>query len=311
MDFFLQSYAFPEIKAYFCPCFLQVSMFRTLIYLALPLLFMACRGKETQEQTYTDETAFAGVSAERPAEGEPIVFHDSLDAANPEDQRTPPAAVDGNFDDFLYAFNVNRRFFVSRIALPFPATRGGTEAQLTDYADVRTLYQQTLRGGYTILHNDPDALLHIDRGTIEEADVDAIDLNGRQVATFHFEPRDDHWMMLAATETPLTAYPAAQFLTFYARFTTDAAYRLQHLDADIDITIPTDDGPVTGNISPAQFDAFVSDLATGTLVNIRLGQQLTDDDAHMYIRKCDLAMGDERILAFKKHQGEWILDAVQ
>lgn len=285
-------------------------MQRHIIYLVLALLLAACKGRDKAEPAFTDETAFAGVDLERPADDQPIIFDDSLDAATPEDQRTPPPSVDRNFDDFLYAFNTCRRFFVDRIALPFPATQGGTQTQMTRYADVRTLYRQALQEGYSILHTSRRELDDLDRGAIREADVDAIDLAHSTVLTFHFERGDSRWQMLSSHEQPLTQYPAGRFLAFYARFATDPAYRLQHLAPVIDITLPSDAGPISGNIAPAQFDAFVTDLAQGTLVNIRLGQTIDDAAPRMYIRRCNLSMGDERILAFRRDGNAWTLRAV-
>lgn len=285
-------------------------MFRKLVYLSGLILIVttvvSCKHKKEPTQ-YIDETAFAGVGGESIDVDGPIVFDDPNDAANEEDQRTPPSSVDNNFDDFLYVFNVNRRFFVDRVTFPFILERRGSRILINDYQEVRSLYRETIQDAYTILYTDKESYEQIDRNELTCASVVSISLDTKTVKSFHFALENNKWFMKDCIETLSSEYVLNDFIEFYSKFCVDASFRKSHLSDEISIVIHTENGDMEGNITPDQYDSFVSSIPQGIIVNIELGQELSSIASHVYMRQCNLSMGDEQRFGFERRNNDWYL----
>lgn len=283
----------------------------------------ACKDKpqtDNEETQYTDETAFAGIGGtpdsttqadnpERVGEEE-IVFEDSTDAAEPEDQRTPPEAVDANFNDFLYAYNVNRRFFVDRTTFPFEVEKNGKSEKLYNYKAVRNLYHQTITPGYyTLLYTSTGCIDEMDGEGLDKVSVEAHDLETGLTNAFRFTLDGGKWHMHACEQYATANDHAASFLTFYAQFANNAEYRREHLAPLMETYIMDDETgePIEGVITPEQFEMFFPELPHGTIVNINYGQPIDQHANTMYMRKCNLMNGEQTNFTFSLENGEWTL----
>ena len=99
------------------------------------------------------------------------------------------------------------------------------------------------------------------------------------------------------------------FLTFYARFSSDTLYQQAHVEQPLKVTVldpEEDDAYIEGTINAEQWRSFCPDVPHGVISNIRYGVQKYNTK-QMIMQKSGSSNGMQELFVFAKEDNEWRL----
>ena len=99
------------------------------------------------------------------------------------------------------------------------------------------------------------------------------------------------------------------FLTFYARFSSDTLYQQAHIEQPLKVMVldpEEDDSYIEGTINAEQWRSFCPDVPQGVISNIRYGVQRYRPK-RMILQKSGSSNGMQELFFFTKEDNEWYL----
>lgn len=241
---------------------------------------------------------------------------DSLDAEPEESEEEmvytgrSEQSIDRSFNDFFFAFVHNHRLQRKRTRMPLDVHLStGEDVKWTRHPDLGLQYFQG--DFYTVLYADPDQIEDTKAETPSETKVQRIDLDGKEILTYFFQMQKEKWMLDHIRYDSLRHSPIADFLHFYAEFSSDSIFQMRHVAPRIHISIYDEDGSgsIEGTIDALQWAAFRPEIPCGIISHIDYGQPLSE--RQMVLQKCGMANGMEEIFTFHKLHDQWKLTSYE
>lgn len=213
------------------------------------------------------------------------------------------------FDDFLYNYIQDTSLQRERAVFPLPETMADGSVRHISEEDWSKDYCFT-SADYTIaLYND-EAEMSINEDTaLARASVDKLDLAQETITVYDFMRHAAHWKLVAIRNMGFAGSDLNDFLVFYARFASDAAFRNMSLASSIHIrmTDPDDESQsIDGFISREQWPTIGAEAPDGTIMNIRYGQQYLHSKRIM-MEKTSMGDGMSEVFSFAKGSKGWEL----
>lgn len=256
--------------------------------LAVALLLSACQGAKDNEND-DDDVDRDSLRTEQTVDAEPLTREEEeLMLAMPVNEER----VDELFDDFIYSFVRSQRIQRSR-------TDNGLKCDLGFMAGE---YCTNLYSSYGEMHLNEDTLL-------TEASVEKIDLGGRQITEFRFSKEKGKWRLVSQESFGFEASDMCDFLTFYARFTTDSVFQQKSMARSIKISMlnsDDDNQSIEGFIDREQWPTVCEGFPEGVISNIRYGQ-VYHGRRKMMLEKMGMGGGMSETFTFEKSSGDWKL----
>jgi len=238
---------------------------------------------------------------------------DTLPADPPEPpellQLEASLSLDRAFDDFMFAFVRSPRLQRERVVYPLPfSSPDSTRSGSLRFLDCNGEFG-FLRGDYyTQLFGNASQIEETKVSEENAVSVERISLLEGQIRSFLFERRHGKWMLVGLREQEIAQSDYADFLAFYAQFSSDSIFQRRHLAPRLRFSMldPEDEGNyVEGTITAQQWFSFCPEVPGGIISNIRYGQ--TYSPRHMVLQKCGSANGLQEIFTFQRRAQRWLL----
>jgi len=264
------------------------------------LLFSCHNGRITESDSDTDSTDI-----------ETCLEADTLSEVEEEiEEADETDRLDISFDDFLFAFTHSDRLQNKRIEWPlsYIDTEGG----------VRKIYSLNSSSEFRFLKGDFFTVMYGDRKQIEEQKLDTedsvvtverIDLQDEKLRKYEFRLLSGKWKLTSVHDVVFHESDIFDFLTFYARFSSDTLYQQAHVEQPLKVTVldpEEDDAYIEGTINAEQWRSFCPDVPHGVISNIRYGVQKYNS-RQMIMQKSGSSNGMQELFIFAKEDNEWRL----
>lgn len=264
------------------------------------LLFSCHNGRITESDSDTDSTDI-----------ETCLEADTLSEVEEEiEEADETDRLDISFDDFLFAFTHSDRLQNKRIEWPlsYIDTEGG----------VRKIYSLNSSSEFRFLKGDFFTVMYGDRKQIEEQKLDTedsvvtverIDLQDEKLRKYEFRLLSGKWKLTSVHDVVFHESDIFDFLTFYARFSSDTLYQQAHVEQPLKVTVldpEEDDAYIEGTINAEQWRSFCPDVPHGVISNIRYGVQKYNTK-QMIMQKSGSSNGMQELFVFAKEDNEWRL----
>ena len=220
--------------------------------------------------------------------------------------------LDGSFDDFMFAFARSRKLQAQRVAKPLMLVDAhGEETPVEGFACLDEMAFMSDEF-YTVLYGSTHQIEREKEHSDTLISVERINLSSQDVRSFVFEKKAGKWMLVRLQDRTFGQTVLSEFLTFYARFSSDSAFQSASIAQPLHISIPDPDGDedyVEGTIDPEQWSSFCSEVPGGTISNIRYGQGY--GARQVVLQKCGTASGLQELFTFQKEKGTWRLTSYE
>lgn len=220
--------------------------------------------------------------------------------------------LDGSFDDFLFAFTHSHKLQSQRICFPLSLTTvDGEEQQLTSF-DGASEFAFLEGDFYTVMYGEGSQIEEEKANQDSLITVERIDLGNQQVRSYEFARIDGHWRLTALADRDFASTGLQDFLTFYAKFSTDSVFQNASLANPLKMAIldPDDDESyIEGTIDADQWSSFCSEVPSGVISNIHYGQRY--DNHQLVLQKCGSGSGMQELFTFKKDASGWRLTSYE
>lgn len=272
--------------------------------MCLAAVLVACgQSKETQERAAVD----------LPADVQEEPVDTMLLAEEEEDSQPLPKSVDELFDDFIFNFANNKRLQLERIRFPLTVTEADGSSHTLARGQWKHEFLFMQQDYYTVLFDNAEQM-ELEKSTDrEQVDVEWIQLEEHKVKTYHFSRLSGLWMLVGESMHTFEHYGIADFLIFYQRFATDSVFQREHIAKPLRYMTadPDDDFEyIEGTLDVDQWFAFRPYMPAGTITNIRYGQEYTDPNT-MLLLKRGIANGLLDIFTFEKSGRHWSLTSYE
>lgn len=220
-------------------------------------------------------------------------------------------AMDGVFNDFLFAYLHSRTLRNERTAKPLLLKHTSHPADTLEDFDPE-FELAFLSGDYfTTLYGNASQMMAEDDDDSEEDSVvnlQRINLNDGTIRNFQFLREEGRWQLTAILEATFEDDDLGDFLSFYAQFCTDSIFQTQSVADPLHIVIQDSDdeeGSIDGIIDADQWQAFCPEVPGGIISNIRKGQNYGPN--RIVMRKSGLSSGLQEVFTFTRERGNWRL----
>ena len=220
-------------------------------------------------------------------------------------------ALDGVFNDFLFAYLHSRTLRRERTAKPLRLEHTTRPAEMLEEFDPDFEFGFLSGEYFTTLYGSTSQMLEEDEEESEEdtiVSLQRINLNDGTIRNFHFLREQGHWQLDAIREATFEDDDLGDFLSFYAQFCNDSIFQTQSIANPLHIVIqdPEDgDGSINGIIDANQWQTFCPEVPSGIISNIRKGQSYGGQK--IVLRKSGLSNGLQEVFTFTKERGTWRL----
>jgi len=128
---------------------------------------------------------------------------------------------------------------------------------------------------------------------------------------YDFQRRDRRWMLTAIRSQGLAENELADFLVFYARFSSDTLFQQQCIAQPLRLSVfdPEEDDYIEGTIDARQWRSFCPEVPATVVTNVIYGQVYRPD--HMVLQKCGSASGMQELFTFQRERGGWRLTSYE
>lgn len=223
-----------------------------------------------------------------------------------------PVTADELFDDFFFNYVASRKVQKQRTVFPLPVNKYGKHSVM-QAANWKREHFFMNQGYYILIFNKQSQLTLMKDTAVGNVVVEKIMAQSDAMTQWHFARKRGNWMLDSVSYKSLHHHPDAAFLRFYQKFAADSAFQQQSLAEEISFTGPDPDddfATMTGDILPEQWDMFKPWLPSGTLYNIRYGQDAypASNVRFFYIR--GIANGLQTDLIFTRKGKSWQLKKV-
>jgi len=252
-------------------------------------------------------------SEEQEWESEDVVPADTLTEEEEElgisEDATP--ALDGVFNDFLFAYLHSRRLRHERTAKPLRLEHTTRPTEMLEQFDPEFEFGFLSGEYFTTLYGNAAQMHEEDAEELEEDSVvslQRINLNDGTIRNFQFLREEGRWQLDAVREATFEDDDLCDFLDFYAQFCSDSIFQSQAIADPLRIVIQDtedEDGSIDGIIDSDQWQTFCSEVPSGIISNIRKGQSYSGH--RVVMRKSGLSNGLQEVFTFTKERGNWRL----
>ena len=220
-------------------------------------------------------------------------------------------ALDGVFNDFLFAYLHSRTLRQERTANPLRLEHSARPAEAIE--DFNPEFELSFLSGeyFTTLYGNTSQMRAEDDQELEEDSVvslQRINLNDGTIRNFQFLREEGHWRLEAIREATFEDDDLGEFLDFYAQFCTDSVFQSQSIADPLHIVIQDsedEEGSINGIIDADQWQTFCPEVPSGIISNIRKGQSYGGH--RIVLRKSGLSNGLQEVFTFTKERGNWRL----
>ena len=268
------------------------------------LLFSCHNGRTAESATDVDST-----------ETEACLDTDTLTEVEEEIEEADEAdRLDMSFDDFLFAFTHSDHLQSKRIEWPLSFTNAD--------GDVRKITSLNASSEFRFLKGDFFTVMYADRKQIEEQKlatddslvvVERIDLLEEKLRAYEFKLISRKWKLTSMRDVIFHESDIYDFLTFYARFSSDSLYQQAHVEQPLRVMVldpEEDDAYIEGTINAEQWRSFCPDVPHGIISNIRYGEHRYRPK-QMIMQKSGSSNGLQELFFFTKEDDEWRLTAYE
>ena len=225
------------------------------------------------------------------------------------EDKTPQ--FDGLFNDFLFAYLHSHSLRQERTTNPLPLEHLEHSTEILknfcpehEFSFLTGEYFTTLYGSATQMHEEDEEEFEED----SIVNLQRICLNDGSIRNFQFLRAKGQWRLEAIRETAFDNDELDDFLSFYARFSSDSLFQSQSIADPLRISIQDaddEDGNIDGIIDAAQWQTFCPEVPCGIISNIRKGQDYSGN--RILLRKSGLSNGLQEVFTFTKERGTWHL----
>ena len=220
-------------------------------------------------------------------------------------------AIDGVFNDFLFAYLHSRTLRQERTTSPLPLEHTERPTELLEDFDPE--FELSFLSGeyFTSLYGNISQMYAEDDQEFEEDSIvslQRINLNDGTIRNFRFLREEGRWQLDAIREATIDDDDLSDFLNFYARFCTDSIFQSESIADPLRISIQDsedEDGSIDGIIDADQWQTFCPEIPSGIISNIRKGQ--TYSGHRIVLRKSGLSNGLQEVFTFTKERTGWRL----
>ncbi|MCR4593158.1 MAG: DUF4348 domain-containing protein [Bacteroidaceae bacterium] len=274
---------------------------KAIMPLYVVVTFFSCQnGRGSDSAKDADSTALeSSVVADTLSEVE-----EEIEEADESDR------LDTSFDDFMFAFTHSDRLMNKRIEWPLPYIDAeGHHRNVTSLNNSAEF--RFLKGDFfTVFYGNKH---QVERQKLEPEDslvvVERIDLLEEKLRDFEFQLISGKWKLTSMRDVVFHESDIYDFLTFYARFSSDTLYQQAHVEQPLKIMVldpEEDDAYIEGTINSEQWRSFCPDVPGGVISNIRYGTQ-NYNSKQMIMQKSGSANGFQELFFFTKEDNEWHL----
>lgn len=277
-----------------------------VIWLAVTVAAMlSCEGKTSpSDSTDREEVEEQEVSPEEDIE----VATEEEDKLSLKEEGP---ALDGVFNDFLFAYLHSRALRRERTVMPIRLEHTTRPAEMLE--DFDPVFEFSFLSGdyFTTLYGNASQMLAEDDEEIEEDSIvslQRINLNDGTIRNFQFLREQGHWQLATIREATFEDDELGDFLHFYAQFCTDSLFQTQSIADPLHIVIQEsedEEGNLDGIIDADQWQSFCPEIPNGIISNIRKGQAYGQNK--IVLRKSGLSSGLQEVFTFTKERGNWRL----
>lgn len=226
------------------------------------------------------------------------------------DEESSPA-LDGIFNDFLFAYLHSRTLRQERTTSPLPLEHSQRPTELLE--DFNPEFEFAFLSGeyFTTLYGNVSQMRAEDDEELEEDSIvslQRINLNDGTIRNYRFLREEGHWQLAAIREETFGDDDLSDFLNFYARFCSDSIFQSQSIADPLHISLQDsedEDEIINGIIDADQWQTFCPEVPSGIISNIRKGQ--TYGGHRIVMRKSGLSNGLQEIFTFNKERTGWRL----
>ncbi len=277
---------------------------RLIVCTAFPLAIClsACTGGKEREGVAQEDDSQSTFSPEIP----PMTVDEEIALSEPLQPTNEVLA----FDDFFFLFLRSKTFQLKHVRFPVQIEElDGTRRTITSGNAFTEYFYWPNEEEYTLLLTDVAEMEGFKSDlALDTVVAQVIDLEEMTMRCYDFAERDSVWWLHASRDLELQGR-MADFLKFYAQFTTDTIFQGQRLAEQIHFTYADPDSEkevVEGILLPSQWEAFRPELPQGTLTNFDFGQPI-EDSQRIVVLECETASSMMRTFTFEQWHGRWIL----
>ncbi len=250
------------------------------------------------------------------SEAADTVQTDSVEEAESSELREMEASMnlDRDFDDFMYVFVRSPHLQRERVHYPLPVQLADSLSgdSLLRYFDCISEMGFLMGDFYTLLFSHASQIEQAKSQEEEKVSIERINLYDMNIRSFCFERRHGKWMLVRLQETSARQTEYADFLDFYAHFSTDSLFQSRHIARRLRYSVldpENEETYIEGTITAQQWHSFCSDVPSGIISNIRYGQ--TYSPRHIVLQKCGIANGMQETFTFDLRAGRWQLTSYE
>ena len=220
-------------------------------------------------------------------------------------------AIDGVFNDFLFAYLHSHTLREERTTNPLPLEHSTRPTELLE--DFNPEFELGFLSGeyFTTLYGNASQMYAEDEQELEEdsiVNLQRINLNDGTIRNFQFLRKEGHWKLDAIREATFDDDDLSDFLNFYARFCSDSIFQSESIADPLRISIQDledEEGSINGIIDADQWQTFCPEVPSGIISNIRKGQNYGGH--RIVLRKSGLSNGLQEVFTFTKERNGWRL----
>lgn len=218
--------------------------------------------------------------------------------------------LDTSFDDFMFAFTHSDRLQSKRIVWPLTFTDVDGDTRKINSFNCASEFHFLKEDFYTVLYGDRKQVEN-QKSDMEDSlvIVERIDLIEENLRSFEFQLIAGKWKLTSVRDIVFHESDIYDFLTFYARFSSDTLYQQAHIEQPLKVMVldpEEDDSYIEGTINAEQWRSFCPDVPQGVISNIRYGVQKYRPK-RMILQKSGSSNGLQELFYFTKEDNEWYL----
>ena len=220
-------------------------------------------------------------------------------------------ALDGVFNDFLFAYLHSRKLRRERTANPLRLEHNERPAEILEEFDPEFEFGFLTGEYFTTLYGNISQMQAEDDEELEEDSIvslQRINLNDGTIRNFLFLKKAGGWQLDAIREGTFDDDELSDFLAFYARFCADSIFQSQSIADPLRVVLQDPDDEeesIDGIISADQWQTFCPEVPGGIISNIRKGQHYGGQ--RIVLRKSGLSNGLQEVFTFTKERTGWRL----
>lgn len=272
--------------------------------LVVVTLFSCSNGRNSESAMDADSTAV-----------EQSVVSDTLSEVEEEIEEADESdRLDTSFDDFMFAFTHSDRLQSKRIIWPLAYTDAEGNTRNVSSLNVNSEFRFLEGDFFTVMYGDRK---QVEKQKLETDDslviVERIDLMEEKLRNYEFKLLSGKWKLTSMRDIEFHESDIYDFLTFYARFSSDTLYQQEHVDQPLRVMVldpEMDDAYIEGTINAEQWRSFCPDVPQGIISNIRYGVQKYRPK-QMIMQKSGSSNGLQELFIFTKENDEWFLTAYE